>query len=99
MTLIKVKVKDTNITVREGVAKSSGKPYKISSQDIIVELNDEVRNARINLDNNSSAYAVGNYTIDPLTLLSVDQFGSIAFKPFAEIKLIPASNASQSMKL
>lgn len=98
MSLIRVKVKDTNITVREGVAKSSGKPYKISSQDIIVELNDEVRHARINLDTNSSAYAVGNYTIDPLTLLTVDAYGSISLKPFAEIKLMPVSSP-QGMKL
>jgi Helix-destabilising protein len=95
MSVINVKVKDTFITVREGLSKL-GKPYKISSQDIFLEMNDEVRKARINLADNIDAYGVGSYTLDPVSLLTVDQYGSLALQPYADIKLVPVAESAKS---
>jgi hypothetical protein len=98
MSLIKVKVIDTTISVREGIS-AKGKPYKISSQEILVELNDEVRRVPLNLPDNASAYLPGAYTIDAIKLLTIGRFG-FEFNRFEEIKLTPvlAAETSQLFK-
>lgn len=89
MTLIKCKVQDTTLSTREGLSKA-GKPYRIISQDIIVELNGEVRRVPVNIQENASAYAVGNYTIDPTQMITIGRFG-FEFNRFQDIKLTPVS--------
>jgi len=95
MTLIKVKVKDIEISVREGKSEKTGKPYKIRSQDIIVELNDEVRKLPLNLPEDASAYSPGNYTIDPIEMIEIGRFG-FEFARFKEIKLTPVPGSNMS---
>lgn len=92
MSLIKVKVQDTHISNRSGISKA-GKPYQINSQDIIVELNGEVRRVPLTLPDNVGAYAPGNYTIDPIDMIVVGRFG-FEFNRFQEIKLNPVSVAA-----
>jgi hypothetical protein len=99
MSVLKVKVLDTEISHREGVATKSGKPYSIDSQEnIYIELNNEVRRLPINLPKGASAYAPGNYTIDLTKLVTVGRFG-LEMVPFAEIKLIPASGNVANMNM
>lgn len=94
MSLIKVKVIDTTITTAEGVS-SKGKSYKINSQQILAELNGEVRRVEINLADNASAYAPGNYTIDPVTMIQVGRYG-FEFKRYSEINLVPVQSSTIS---
>ena len=88
MSLIKVKVIDTQVSHREGVS-TAGRPYKINSQDnVFVELNGEVRRVPLNLPENTGPYAPGNYTLDPLKLITVGRFG-FEYNRFANIELVP----------
>ena len=93
MSILKAKVIDSNVTTREGLSAKTGKPYKMRSQEIVVELNGEVRRVRINLQDNASAYSPGNYTIDILKLITVGQYG-FEFQRFADIELVPVSSAA-----
>lgn len=96
MSLIKVKVVDTTVTNRSGVS-TKGKPYSINSQDhIFFELNGEVRKVPLNLPDGVSAYAVGNYTYDPVPNLRVGRFG-FEFDGYSEMKLVPVANSITSM--
>jgi hypothetical protein len=95
MSLIKVKVIDTTLTTREGLSKNN-KPYKMNSQSIIVEFDGEVRKVELTLPDNVSAYAPGNYTIDPIELIAIGRYG-FEFKRFHEIKLVPVSGSVASM--
>jgi hypothetical protein len=92
MSLIKVKVIDTTISVREGIS-SKNKPYRINSQEILVELAGEVRRVPLNLPDNVGAYAPGNYTIDPINLITIGRYG-FEFNRFSEIHLIPEKLSS-----
>ena len=92
MSLIKVKVIDTEVRKREGVS-TKGKPYSIRSQEnIFVELNGEVRKVPINLADDASAFAPGQYTIDPSKLLMVGRFG-FEFDRFRTIELVPVPSS------
>lgn len=89
MSLIKVKVIDTKVTNRSGVS-TKGKAYSINSQEnVFVELNGEVRKMPLNLPDGVSAYAPGQYTIDPVILLRLDRFSRLEVDGFVEIKLTP----------
>ena len=92
MSLIKVKVLDPTVSVREGLSKAN-KPYKINSQCIVAELNGEVRKVDINLPENTSGYLPGDYTIDPLTMITVGRYG-FEFARFVDIKLEPVTKAN-----
>lgn len=95
MSLIKVKVLDSQISNRSGVS-TKGKPYSINSQEnIVFELNSEVRKVAINLKDGVSAYAPGLYTFDPASCLRVGRFG-FEFDQYAEIKLVPVSSSTLS---
>ena len=90
MTNIKVKITSTELSTREGVSQRTGNPWKMTTQEMIVELNDEVRKVPLTIPENHSAYAIGNYEIDPLTLISVGRYG-FEISQFGEIKLIPVN--------
>lgn len=87
MTLIKVKVTDSTVQTRNGQGKN-GKPYTLHTQDIIVELHDEIRKCPITLNEHGQGYPIGNYTIDPVELIAIGLYG-FEFRRFHEIKLKP----------
>jgi Helix-destabilising protein len=88
MSLIKVKVIDSQIDVRNGISKA-GKAYELKTQShVLVELNGEVRLVSITLQDNHPAYAPGNYTLDPIELIVIGRFG-FEFNRFEQIKLVP----------
>jgi hypothetical protein len=88
MSLIKVKVIDSQIQNRTGVS-AKGKPYSINSQEnVFFELNGEVRKVPVNLPDGVSAYLPGEYQFDPVANLRVGRFG-FEFDTYKEIKLIP----------
>ncbi len=91
MSLIKVKVINSEIKKREGLSKA-GKPYKINFQEIVCELNQEVRKVDLTLLEGAGAYSPGNYTIDPVDMIEVGRFG-FEFARFKEIKLTPVSSS------
>lgn len=94
MSLIKVKVTDTHVTNRSGVS-TKGKPYSMNTQDnVFVELNSEVRKMPLNLPDGVSAYAPGNYTIDPVTLLRLNNYSRLEVDGYVEIKLTPVIGAA-----
>jgi hypothetical protein len=93
MSILKAKVIDSTVTTREGVSAKTGKPYKMRSQEIIVELNGEVRRLPITLQDNASPYSAGNYTIDILKHITVGAYG-FEFQRFANIELVAVSSAN-----
>lgn len=88
MALIKVKVQDALVSVREGVSKA-GKPYKMTTQEnIFVELNGEIRKVPITMQDGQTPYAAGNYSLDPSSLLTIGQYGFEIVK-FQPLQLVP----------
>lgn len=95
---LKVKVIDTSVSTRSGVAKASGKPYSIKTQDnVFVEMGGEVRRMPITLFENVSPYSPGNYTMDIEGHLTLNRFDVLEFRPFVEYKLDPVSEKPQTM--
>lgn len=94
MLNLKVKVLDTAISTRNGVAKASGKPYSIKTQDnVFVEMAGEVRKMPLTLHENESAYAPGQYNLDIEPHLTLNRFDALEFRPFAEYKLKPIESS------
>lgn len=85
---LKVKVNDLTTSVREGIAKSSGKPYKITTQDnVFIEMGGEIRRMPITLPDQTSPYAPGMYILDIEKLLTLNRFDQLEFRPFARYDL------------
>lgn len=99
--MLKVKVQSNDITTRSGNARVSGKPYVMKSQEnCVVELPDgEVRKFSIVLGDDQVAWPVGSYDLDAGTLITVNQYGNFALKPFAHVELKPVSNSSEKPAL
>lgn len=95
MSLIKAKVISNEIRKREGQSKA-GKPYSMRMQEIVVELNGEVRRVDLTLPEDVSGYAPGNYTIDPIEMIEIGRFG-FEFARFKEIKLTPVTTPVSNM--
>jgi Helix-destabilising protein len=93
MSLIKVKVLDNEVIVRNGVAKS-GKPYELKIQpNVLVELNQETRYVQITLLDGHPPYQAGSYTLDPIELIEIGRFG-FEFNRFKQINLYPVLSAA-----
>jgi len=75
---IRIEIKSTEVSVRSGIGKS-GRPYEIVEQIGFIELNDERRKLRINVDKGAQPYAPGEYTLDESSF-SVDQYGGLAVR-------------------
>jgi hypothetical protein len=88
MSLVKAVVKDSFVSNRKGTSKA-GNPFDINAQEnIFIELNGEVRRLPINLQQNQSAYAPGEYGIDLSKYVTVGRYG-LEIVPFANIQLEP----------
>ncbi|MDD4972611.1 MAG: single-stranded DNA-binding protein [Paludibacter sp.] len=88
--MIKVKVIDTFCEIRKGTSKA-GKAFSFNVQkNVFVELNGEVRRLPFDLEEGKQPYPPGNYTIDPISLLTVGRFG-LELIPFARPILLPDS--------
>jgi hypothetical protein len=88
MSDLRVNVKDTEVSTFEGIS-TKGKPYKITKQEnIFLDINGEIRKFPITLESNSSPYASGLYTFDPVSILEVGKFG-LEIAKFKAIKLQP----------
>lgn len=97
MSLIKVKVLDTQLTPKNGVT-SKGKAYSLNIQEnVFLELNGEVRRVPLTLQVGVSAYAPGHYTLDlndhakvgAFNRLEIDQYKPVELKPVAAVAGIP----------
>jgi len=99
MTLnLKVKVLDTSTSIREGIAKSTGKPFKITTQDnVFVEMGGEVRKMPISLPEQTSPYSPGMYFLDIEKMLTLNRFDQLEFRPFAKYELIPMQSKANAI--
>ena len=96
MSNLKITIKDTQTSTREGVSTKTNKPYKMRTQDnVFLELNDEVRRFPLNLDDNVSPYAPGLYSFDPTAVLRVGRYG-LEVDGFALIHLTPLPDVDKS---
>lgn len=87
--MLKVKILSNDVSVRSGTARVSGKPYTMKSQEnCVVELPDgEVRKFTIVLGDDQKAWEPGSYELDAGTMITVNQYGNFALKPFAHVEL------------
>ncbi len=67
MSLINVKVNNETITKRNGTSTKTNKPYTLYSQEVIIELDGEVRKLQINRPDEMHYFPAGSFI--PLTLL------------------------------
>lgn len=92
---LKVKVIDNTTSTRSGIAKASGKPYTIRTQDnVFVEMGGEVRRMPFTLNENESPHAPGYYTMDIENHLTLNRFNALEIRPFVEYQLVPISQKS-----
>lgn len=97
MTNLRVKINDTETSIREGVS-SKGKPYKIRTQDnVFIEINEEIRRLPLNLDENVSPYAAGVYSFDPASVLRVGRYG-LEVDNFKSLHLVSVASAGIPQK-
>lgn len=89
MSYLNVKVSDTTVRIFDGVS-AKGKPFQMRSQNVIVELDDEVRKIDISLQKDQQAFSVGRYTLDPASLLAFGKYG-FEIKKFSEVVLVPVA--------
>jgi len=91
MSLIKVKVVDTQLTPKTGTT-SKGKPYSLNIQEnVFLELNGETRRVPLTLQHGVAPYAPGQYTLDlndhakigNYNRLEIDQYKPVELKPVA----------------
>lgn len=89
---IKIEVKDPTVKNRQGVSKSSGKPYSINSQQAYVHIPGKAYPVEfvITLDDGQMAYQPGIYTLDDSSIY-VDRFGGLTV---GRVKLLPVARAS-----
>ena len=96
MSLIKVIVKDSYTTTREGISKKTGQPYKmIQQENILFEIDDERRKVAVTLPDNVKPFQAGTYTLDPLSLLRFGQYG-LEVDGFKPLQLVPVATSGMS---
>lgn len=87
---LRVKITDTSVTTRSGVAKASGKPYEMRIQEsAFIKLGLETRRMPINLNDGRAPYPAGEYEIDIEPHLTLSRFDQLEFRPFADYVLMP----------
>lgn len=74
--MMKFEIRSTEVNVKEGTGKASGKPYKIRTQFARVEHDDEVRKVQIPLEEGQLPYAPGFYTFAPKSF-RISEFGNV----------------------
>ena len=87
MSLLNITVNNETITKREGISAKTNKPYSLYSQEVVIELNGEIRKVPINRPDEKKYYPAGNYTLDPVSLLRVGRFG-LELDNYKEIELV-----------
>jgi hypothetical protein len=83
---MRILIKSTNVEVKKGVGRASGKAYEIREQVAFVSHNDEVRKVNVPLGRDQSPYAVGEYEISPDSF-EVNRFGNLEI---GRLHLMPA---------
>jgi hypothetical protein len=84
---MRLTVKSTNVEVKKGTSRSSGKAYEIREQTAFLVANDEIRKVNVPLNRDQSAYAVGEYEIGPDSF-EVNRFGNLEI---GRLHLVPAA--------
>lgn len=97
---IRISIKSTNIAKRSGTAKSSGKPYNIRTQTAWAHTFDREGNpydypqrVDIQLEENDSAYEIGDYTISPRSFF-VGDFDKLAISRLILVKAAATGSTS-----
>ncbi len=86
---IKVRVQDEYTTTREG--EKNGKAWKIVQQEnVFFEMGGEIRKVPVSLDNNVKPFAVGMYSLDPISLLRFGRYG-LEVDGFKPLQLVPVT--------
>jgi len=80
--MCKVEVKSTELKLVQGTSQKSGKPYSFQTQQAYAHLDGKPYPVEFQLtvDNGSSAYAPGFYTLAP-SAFYVDKYGKLGLSP------------------
>jgi hypothetical protein len=83
---MKIEVKSTATTKKDGTSQKSGKAYSITEQEAWAHVNGEYRRLRIALKDGAQPYPVGEYALAESSFI-VNQFGGLEF---GRIELVAA---------
>ncbi|MGV8955919.1 MAG: single-stranded DNA-binding protein [Cypionkella sp.] len=75
----KIRVKNTDVEIKEGISGKTGKPYKLFLQEAEAETAEYRAKLELSLPDNGKPYAVGEYLVDWNRSIVVDQYGQFRF--------------------
>lgn len=80
--MFKIEIKSTELKLVQGTSQKSGKAYSFHTQQAYAHVEGKAYPVefRLTIDNGSSAFPVGNYTIAPSSFY-VDKFGNLSISP------------------
>lgn len=80
--MFKVEIKSPELKLVQGTSQKTGKAYSFHTQAAYAHVEGKAYPVefRLTLDNGSSAFPVGSYTISPSSFY-VDKYGNLALNP------------------
>lgn len=91
---MRIVIKSTNVEVKKGTGRASGRAYEIREQIALLMHNDEIRKIFVPLGRDQNPYAVGDYEISPESF-EVNRFGNLEI---GRLHLMPSSARPSAVK-